>query len=126
MRTMLLDLDNWDLRLDSAGQIALTTGAYAIAQNVANAIRLFTNDAYFDPDKGIPHFSIDLGQKPNLAVIRSRLRKAALSVEGVKDVDVQITGIKRVKNAENGMEWNELQGDIKLSLTDGGTASVTI
>ena len=43
--TLLLS-DDWDLMLDSGGNIRTATGAYGIAQNVANRVRLFTNDAY--------------------------------------------------------------------------------
>ena len=37
--TMLLN-DKWDIHVDEAGNIATTTDDYAIAQNVANAVRL--------------------------------------------------------------------------------------
>ena len=43
--TLMLDPDEWDLILDDGGQIVDTAGAYGIAQNVANAVRLFTDDA---------------------------------------------------------------------------------
>ena len=45
--TLLLS-DDWDLMLDSGGNIRTATGAYGIAQNVANRVRLFTNDAYYN------------------------------------------------------------------------------
>ena len=51
--TLTLDLNEWDLTLDSGGNIATSVGPYAIAQNVANAVRLFTNDAWYDPERGI-------------------------------------------------------------------------
>ena len=54
--SLLLDVE-WDIQLDASGNIAVTTGDYAVAQNVSNAVRLFTNDAYYDPDRGIPHFA---------------------------------------------------------------------
>lgn len=44
-RTLYLN-DKWDIFSDASGQIALVSGAYAIAQNAANAVRLFKNDAY--------------------------------------------------------------------------------
>ena len=53
----MLDPDEWDLILDDGGQIVDTAGAYGIAQNVANAVRLFTDDAYYFRDRGIPHFT---------------------------------------------------------------------
>lgn len=90
--TLLLD-ENWDLTLDSGGNIATSSGPYAIAQNVANAVRLFTNDAWYDPERGVPHFLIDLGVTPDMSVVRSRIRRAALAVDGVTDANVEITSI---------------------------------
>ena len=53
--------DKWDIHTDENGNIAVVEDAHAIAQNCANAVRLFTNDAYFNRDRGIPHFDIELG-----------------------------------------------------------------
>ena len=85
--TLLLS-DDWDICTDAAGNIALCSGAYGIAQHVANAVRLFTKDAYFDQSSGIPHFDLELGHVPSLAALRSHIRTAALSVEGVASVDI--------------------------------------
>ena len=115
MRTLLLD-DTWDITLDSAGQIAVTSGSYGIAQDVANATRLFTDDAWYDPERGIPHFDLELGHKPSLSVVRNRFRQAALIVEGVIDADVQIEGVTD----------RELTGSINLTLATGETADVVI
>lgn len=84
-RTLLLT-KNWDVTLDGVGRIALTGDDYATAQNVANESRLFTEDAYFIQDQGIPHFTIELGRRANNAVLRSYLRRAALQVPDVKQV----------------------------------------
>lgn len=46
-KTALLNPQSWDLQLTKEGNILLTSGALAIAQNLANEIRLWTNDAYF-------------------------------------------------------------------------------
>ena len=75
--------DNWDITLDSNGDIATTAGRYCDAQNVANATRLFTRDAYLAQDKGIPHFAIDLGVAPSLSEVRSWYRKASMAVENI-------------------------------------------
>lgn len=117
MHTLLLT-DDWDLTLDSAGDIATTTGAYSIAQNVANAVRLFTVDAWFNPERGIPHFAIDLARMPALSVFRSRVLAAARGVDGVADAAVTITGVN---------ERNErlLTGEITIRTTTGETANVS-
>lgn len=112
--TLLLDA-NWDITLDAGGNIATVTDAYAIAQNVANAVRLFTNDAYFDADKGIPHFDIELGHKPPYSILRSRILQAAKEVEGVADAVVTFDRDDR-----------KLGGEILLTITTGETVSVEI
>ena len=112
--TFFLDA-TWDLTLDQGGNIATVTGPYAIAQNVANAVRLFTQDAYFDADKGIPHFSIELGHKPPYSILRTRIVHAAKAVEGVADATVTFDDpADRV-----------LGGEILLTLSTGETVNVT-
>ncbi len=91
-RTLRLEPATWDLTLDGVGRIALARDEAATAQNVANEARLFTNDAYFARERGVPHFLIELGRRVNVSAVRSCLRRAALSVPDVKEVlSVEIT-----------------------------------
>ena len=112
--TLLLDTDVWDLTLDAGGNIATSSGPYAIAQNVANAVRLFTDDAWYDPRRGIPHFMVDLGHRPDASVVRNRVRRAALGVDGVAAAVVTVAG----------EDDRVLGGNIELTLTTGENASV--
>ena len=106
--TLLLD-DGWDINVDASGNIAKATGDYAIAQNVANAFRLFTNDAWFFPERGIPHFLIELRKAPKINVLKVRLRKAALAVEGVTDCEIDLLNV----------EGRDLSGVALLTLESG-------
>ena len=116
-RTLRLTRD-WDLTLDQTGRIALTGGDPATAQNVANEARLFTRDAYFIQDRGIPYFAAILGRRVNNAVARFYLRRAALSVPDVKEVlSVEVTGLHP--------ETRALTGDIQFT-TKEGTANAAI
>lgn len=85
--------DKWDIFSDASGQIALVSGAYAIAQNAANAVRLFKNDAYLAQTRGIPHFEIELGKAPVIAapILRTRIRETVLNVNGVTGAEVDLT-----------------------------------
>lgn len=113
----LLLADDWDLHVTSGGGIPTAdTEAYAIAQNVANAFRLFTEDAYYFPERGIPHFLLELRANPRLNVLKARLKKAALAVEGVKDCTITLL------NADG----RELSGYAVLTLTNGETANVEL
>lgn len=85
-KTLLLSNPGWDIMLDSGGRIVVSEGNYATAQNVANECRLFSQDAYFDQERGIPYFDIALGKTPAPSVLRGRLRKAAMLVDDVKEV----------------------------------------
>ena len=112
--TLYLNPDSWDITLDSSGRIARSTQAYAIAQNVANAVRLFTGEAFFAMDEGIPHFDIELGKtRPALSVLRARMREAALNVKGVLDAQITLDDVQERK----------LPGEILLTVADGDKSS---
>lgn len=107
---------DWDITLDATGNIATTSGAYAVAQEVANAVRLFTQDAYFDQEKGIPHFDIALGHKPIMPLIQSAILDAASAVEGVEQVTiVDLSFTDRV-----------LSGELQITTTEGVQVGITI
>ena len=111
-RTLLLDKTGWDVVLDKSGRIALATDDYATAQNVANEARLFTDDAYFAQDQGIPHFIISLGRRVNTVALRSHLRRAALKSPDVKEVlEVNIETVNP--------ESRKLTGDIRFTTIEG-------
>lgn len=96
MKTLLLT-ERWDLQLDASGQIAMTDGPLAVAQAVANSIRLFTEDAYFDRTSGIPHFEIELGHSPSPDIVKERMIRAALATAEVDAANmVEFAVINRV------------------------------
>ena len=126
--TLLLDAD-WDIQSDGAGGIAVSTGGYAVAQNVSNAVRLFTNDAYYDPDRGIPHFALTLGRKPAMSVFRAKVRQAALGVDGVKAADVTDIQLAQRDTASpdgSAITPRTLTGDIRLTMEDGETYGIVL
>jgi len=82
-KTLLLDRTAWDLVLDSAGNIAVAAPPYALAQDVASAIKLFLGELWYDTSKGVPYFQKILGQLPPPALLTAYLEKAALTVPGV-------------------------------------------
>ena len=117
-KTLLLD-QQWDLTLDKSGRIAVAEGAYATAQNVANECRLFTQDAYFEPDRGIPYYLIALGRKLSPSVLRARLRDAAYLVEDVEDVtDVVLESLDT--------ETRRVTGEIQFTSKEGENAAVEL
>lgn len=116
MHTLLLAPDSWDLFVDPNGNIAECYADYAVTQNVANACRLFTNDAYYDPDRGIPHFAIELKRKPALSILKTRLKEAAENVEGVGYASVNNLNIVN----------RQVSGQLNLLLNDGEVTNVEV
>ncbi len=89
--TLLLDRDQWDLVLDANGNIALVKPEYALAQDVASAIKLFQGELYYNTSKGIPYWENVLGHYPSIALMQSYFEGAALTVPGVVNVKCTIS-----------------------------------
>ncbi len=120
--TLMLDPDEWDLILDDGGQIVDTAGAYGIAQNVANAVRLFTDDAYYFRDRGIPHFTLDLGRKLNKRMICAEYESAAVGVDGVLSANLLDVTLAHGGVAVTGEQLTDrtLTGDLEIVTGRGG------
>ncbi len=97
--TLLLDGSAWDLVLDSAGNIAMAEPPYALAQDVASAARLFINELWYQPGKGIPYFEDVLGQLPPPSLLTGYIEKAALTVPGVVEAQC-IMGAPNAREVE--------------------------
>ncbi len=93
MNTLLLD-ENWDLTLDAAGNLAIATGAYAIAQDVASAVRTFRGEIWYDRTDGIPFLEQILGvtPTPSLQFLKAQFIGAAFTVPGVVSARCFLTG----------------------------------
>lgn len=89
--TLLLDTDQWDLVLDAAGNIAMAAPPYALAQDVATAVRTFLGEVYYDTTQGIPYFEEVLGQLPPAALLTQLISNQALTVPGVVAAECVIT-----------------------------------
>lgn len=83
MKTLYLGVDDWDLAIDSAGNIATAENPYSLAQDAASAIKTFSGEAYYNTTLGVPYFGQILGENPSLEFVRAQLRKASLTVPEV-------------------------------------------
>lgn len=99
--TLMLNSD-WDIYLNDGGELVTCNNSYGIAQNVCNAFRLFTNDAYYEQDKGIPHFLLELNAHPYINILKARLRETALQIDGVADCKIDFINIddERILNGK--------------------------
>lgn len=93
MNTLLLDQTLWDLCKDAAGDIAVASDPYAIAQDAASAMRLFAGELWYNTTKGIPYFEQILGHSPPVGVLKGELIQASLSVPGVVGAKVFISSV---------------------------------
>lgn len=94
MRTFLLDTKNWDLVLDATNNIAVAENPYALAQDAASAIRLFSGELYYDTTQGVPYFQSILGQWPPLSYVKAKLAQAAETVPEVVAAQCFIASFK--------------------------------
>lgn len=95
MNTLLLDIAQWDLVLDASGNIALASAPYAIAQDVASAVRLFLGELWYDTTQGIPYWTKVLGKLPPVSLLIELINVAALTVPGVATVQTFITSFTK-------------------------------
>lgn len=116
MKTLLLDTQYWDLLLDAKGNIALAEEPYAIAQDVASAVRLFKGELWYDTSKGIPYFEQVLGYLPPVSLLRSMLTDTALAVPNVVSAQVMLEPLID----------RTLAGQIQFTDNTGVTGSVNI
>lgn len=89
--TLLLDVSVWDLTVDTAGNIAVATPPYALAQDAASAIRLMLGELFFDTTIGVPYLTGILGFTPPVSQMKQYFVAAALSVPGVVSAKCFIT-----------------------------------
>ena len=89
--SLLLDQTAWDLVIDASGNIATAGAPYAIAQDVASAVRLFLGELWYDTQQGIPYWTTVLGKLPPAALLIELINLAALSVPDVVTVQTFIT-----------------------------------
>lgn len=117
--TPVLDSENWDLSVGADGSLKMLKGTEATLQNVCNECRCFTDDLYFDRQRGIPWFSDQVGQRLNPSVVQSKLRQAAKNVAGIQSVEEIV-----LQSLDT--ETRQLNVQIQVTTEDGVSGTVTI
>jgi len=114
--TLLLTVDQWDLCLDAGGNIAVASPPYALAQDVASALRLVFGELWYDDSKGVPYFDLVLGHTPPVNLFRQLMVDAALTVPGTVSAQCTITGF----------EDRTVSGQVTFIDEDGAQGIVTV
>lgn len=100
--TLLLDTVAWDLVLDSNRNIALGAPPYAVAQDVASAVRLFLGELWYDTTQGLPYWQKVLGHTPPLSLVKQLIVNQALTVSGVVSAQCIISSFNLVSRQISG------------------------
>lgn len=103
----------WDLTVDDAGNIAMDSTSYAVAQDVASACRTIRGELFYDTSVGIPYRELVWGQTYVPQLVKTLIEDAAKTVPGVVQAlatislqkDRVLTGDVRVID-ENGQALN--------------------
>ncbi|MCP1229952.1 hypothetical protein [Acetobacter indonesiensis] len=117
MQTLLLDCATWDLAVDAAGNIAVASAPYAVAQNVACAVRVFLGECWYNTALGLPYLTNILGRAQSVALFRADVEQTAQSVDGVARATCVLTAISPQRR---------LSGVIELTLEDGSQTVVSL
>ena len=103
MKSLLLDRTAWDCVLDAAGNWAVCSEPYAVAQDVACAWKLFRGELWYQKNKGLPYFEEIMGELPPESLLRSYYDDAALAVPLVERVQVTFTRFQNRKLEGQGL-----------------------
>jgi len=109
MKSILLTQNNWDLTLDAAGNIAVCSDPYRMAQDVSCAIKTFVGELYFDNEWGVSQF-----ETPVLPLIQKQYEDLAMTVNGVTSAQCVISNIDRANRKAVG--YVILNNDIQVGL----------
>lgn len=123
MNTMLLDAATWDLAVTPSGDIAVSTGPYAIAQDVASAVRLFQGELWYDTTQGLPYFQQILGRLPSLQFLKTKFIAAGMTVPSVVSIACFLSGPDKATRQLGGqLQITDDRGQLSV-LTTGAFGS---
>lgn len=80
MKTIALD-SNWDIGIDSLGNLATLEANERLAQDVASSVRVFKGELPFDIERGVNYDKLD----ENRETLNYEMNEQARLVEGVAD-----------------------------------------
>jgi len=115
MKTLLLDVVRGDLVVDIAGNIAVASDPYSIAQDAASAIRLFIGELWYDTSKGVTYWSQVLGHAPPMSLVKQKMVEAALTVPEVVSAQCFISSF-----SERG-----IKGQVQITDSRGQTSAAS-
>ena len=83
MKTLLLDVVQWDICRTADNNIAIASDPYSMAQDAASVLRCFQGECYYDQTVGVPYYQQIFGQSPPISLMKTKWNAAAATVPGV-------------------------------------------
>lgn len=120
MQTLLLASNGdtsapiWDLCLDAAGNIAVASPPYAVAQDAASAIATFQGEVWYDTTLGVPYFAQVLSEPVPISLVKKYFTDAAMTVPGTLSATVYL----------NAIVGRKLTGQVQIKDTSGASSYV--
>lgn len=115
MNTLTLDADAWDIGLDEAGNLSVSSDTHSILQDACSAAQTWLGEVYYDQSLGVSYDDALLsGQTPS-AFYTSDVESAVQAVPGVAAVTCHLLA----PSAER-----TLRGLLVITTTNGQTAYV--
>ena len=114
--TIYLDQTTNDLTTDAYGNIALCSQPYAIAQDVASAIKLCLGELWYNTQKGVPFF-----QK-----IAAKPMNARMLITYIEDAAMTVPDVVQAKCTFNSFSGRKAQGKVLFIDSNGLSYGVTL
>lgn len=125
MKTCLLDTKLWDLVLDVDGNWAVAEEPYAVAQDVASAIKLFAGELWYNAGKGVPYFGSILGHSPSVAYMKSQFAAAAHTVPLVAEAICYISSLAG-RNVQGQVQTTDSANQVSVVTFSPGGTSISV
>lgn len=116
MATAFLSPVTWDFALDANGDLAMAQPPYAVAQDVASAVRTFLGECWYDTTQGVPYWQQILGESPPLSLVKSLIETQALTVPGVVSAVMFVSSFK----------GRDFIGQLQVTDSTGATAVLQV
>jgi len=108
--SLSLNQVTWDLELDEFYNIKTISDSFAVAQNVATALRTVRGEQFYQNNKGIPYFNV-LGENVPINFIGALMEQETLTVEHVASVRSDLSQLNDRKLSGNILFTDDLGGD---------------
>lgn len=119
MQTLLLDVETWDLTLDSGNNIAVSSNPYSIAQDVASAVRTFLGELWYNVNFGVPYLQNILGKMPSPQFMKSKFIDAGLTVPDVDTIVCYLSGVTSARILTGQLQITDVNGKLTVVSMNG-------